>query len=210
MRDSQSCKAAARLPPRLSALLSHHKRLASITACSAARGICSSANAASNISSPEPVKLTSAKRRAHTIAPVSSGMDAITSGAAAVRCKNRKAPSSPMFRLSSCKLSIILVSPRPSASRTKFASAASSNSLCSLPSTGLKPGTNPASSGKLPSRDWQKLWMVNICNPPPGASSTFANICRAFLRASGPASAPIASRSWNRILSSNWTHDANN
>ena len=52
--------------------------------------------------------------------------------------------------------------------------------------------------------------MVNICNPPPGASSTFANICRAFLRASGPASAPIASRSWNRILSSNWTHDANN
>ena len=178
--------------------------------CSAARGIFSSENAASNISSPEPVKLTSAKRRAHSIAPVSSGMDAITSGAAAVRCKNRKAPSSPMFRLSSCKLSIILVSPRPSASRTKFASAASSNSLCSLPSTGLKPGTNPASSGKLPSRDWQKLWMVNICNPPPGASSTFANICRAFLRASGPASAPIASRSWNRILSSNWTHDANN
>ena len=174
-RDNQSSNAAALLPPRLSGLLPHHKRLASIIACIAARGIFSSAKAVSSMSSAEPAKPTPATRRAQITAPASSGIDAITSGEAAVRYKKRKAASSPMLRLSSCKLAIILASPRSSALMTRLIRAALNSSCCSRPSTGLKPGTSPASSGKLPNNDWQKLWIVRICNPPPGASRTFAN-----------------------------------
>ena len=39
-----------------------------MTDCRSARGICASANAAANISSADPEKLTSAKRRAQTAA----------------------------------------------------------------------------------------------------------------------------------------------
>ena len=134
----------------------------------------------------------------------------MTSGTAAHLPRKFTVASSPRSRLSFCNLVIRSMSPVSSAEITIEASASRSRACCSAPSTGLNPGTSPASSGKLPRSDWQKLCIVIICNPPLGASSTFANNSLARWRYSGPDLAPIASRSRNNNLSSNWTQEPSN
>ena len=159
--------------------------------------------------STEPSKVTPEIFRAKTTAPVSSAILVMTSGAPPHLWRNFTAESSPMVRLSDCRSPMSLSSPRASAARIISDNASRCNSCCSRPSTGLKPGTNPASSGKLASNDWQKPWIVMICKPPPGESSTLANSFRANLMVSAVASAPIARKSRAKSVPFICTHDAN-
>jgi hypothetical protein len=98
---------------------------------------------------------------------------------------------------------------RSSPSSSRSPSTCRCNAAASSSSIARKPGSSFASSGKLASKVWQKLWIVCTRMAPPGLSITVANSDRA--RAINPGrshASPSARRSSLRSPSSIRTHAA--
>ena len=84
------------------------------------------------------------------------------------------------------------IGPSPSWACSSSASPTSAKaSAASRSSITEKCGATPASSGKRPSSDWQKAWMVSTFSPP-GVSRTAGNSERARCRSRSFAGRPIS------------------